>query len=67
MIGGDIEAVVHFVINKDGSLAESRLVTSSGYNSFDLAALRAIRAASPFPPLPASFRHATLGVNLTVR
>ena len=67
VIGGNIEAVVQFVIRRDGSLADVRLGRSSGYNSFDLAAMRAIRAAAPFPPLPAAFKGSTLGVNLTVR
>ncbi len=67
VIGGEIEAIVKFVIRQDGSLANVSLARSSGYNSFDLAAMRAIRAAAPFPPLPAAFRNSTLGVNLTVR
>lgn len=67
VIGGEIEAVVQFVIRRDGSLADVRLARSSGYNSFDLAAMRAIQAAAPFPPLPAGFKASTLGVNLTVR
>jgi TonB family protein len=40
---------------------------SSGYNSFDLAALRAVQNASPFPPLPRAYRQDSLGVNLIVR
>lgn len=67
VIGGDIEAVVQFVIRRDGSLGDVRLGRSSGYNSFDLAAMRAIQAAAPFPPLPAAFKGGSLGVNLTVR
>lgn len=67
VIGGDIEAVVQFVIRRDGSLGDVRLGRSSGYNSFDLAAMRAIQAAAPFPPLPAAFKGSSLGVNLTVR
>ena len=39
------------------------MAESSGYNSFDLAALRAVQNASPFPPLPRAYRHDSLGVN----
>ncbi len=67
VIGGDIEAVVQFVIDRDGSLGDVKLAKSSGYNSFDLAAMRAIQAAAPFPPLPAAYKSGTLRVNLIVR
>jgi TonB family protein len=40
---------------------------SSGSRAFDLAALRAVRNASPLPPLPASYREDVLAVNLIVR
>lgn len=66
-LGGDVEALIHFTIRSDGKVSDIRIVRSSGYNSFDLAAMRAIQAASPLPPLPSSYRHGTLGVNLIVR
>jgi TonB family protein len=62
-----IEAMVHFRIQRDGRITELELVTPSGLNAFDLAALRAVEAAAPFPPLPASYRSDSLGVNLIVR
>jgi TonB family protein len=60
-MGSGVRAIVSFRIQRDGSLAES-----SGYNSFDLAALRAVQNAAPFPPLPRPYRGDDLGVNLVV-
>ncbi len=57
----------HFRIERDGTIADLRVAESSGYNSFDLAAMRAVQNAAPFPPLPRAYRHDSLGVNLIVR
>ena len=48
-------------------VVDVRIVRSSGYNQFDLAALRAVQEAAPLPPLPRSYRQGSLGVNLIVR
>jgi TonB family protein len=66
-LGGGVEMKVHFRIHKDGRITGLRIVTSSGYNSFDLAGLRAVQSASPLPPLPRSYRRDSLGVNLIIR
>ena len=66
-MGDDVRATISFRIGRDGSMSELRVSESSGYNSFDLAALRAVQNAAPFPPLPRGFRHDSLGVNLIVR
>lgn len=66
-IGGQVEATVHFRIHRDGSISEVRVSRSSGYNSFDLAGLRAVQQAAPFPRLPQSYQHKSLGVNLILR
>lgn len=66
-MGTGIKTVIFFRINRDGSMADLRVEQSSGYNSFDLAALRAVQNAAPFPPLPRAFQHDSLGVNLIVR
>ncbi len=66
-LGGVVEAMVAFRVHRDGSVTDIRIVHSSGYNSFDLAGLRAVRAAAPLPPLPRSYSHESLGVNLIVR
>ncbi|HXO19815.1 MAG TPA: energy transducer TonB, partial [Thermoanaerobaculia bacterium] len=66
-LGSGVKAVIYFRIQRGGAIADLRVAESSGYNSFDLAALRAVQNASPFPPLPASYRRDSLGVNLIVR
>ena len=62
-----VEAVLHFVIEKDGTVRDLRVAESSGHRPFDLAAVRAVQNASPLPPLPRSYRKDSLGVNLIVR
>jgi periplasmic protein TonB len=66
-LGDGVQAVISFRIERDGSLGSLEVAESSGYNSFDLAALRAVQNASPFPPLPRAYRRDSLGVNLIVR
>lgn len=66
-VGSGVEATVHYRIQRDGRVTELRIVHSSGINSFDLAALRAVQSSSPLPPLPRGFKDGSLGVNLIVR
>jgi periplasmic protein TonB len=66
-MGSGVKAVIFFRIHRDGSMTDLRVEQSSGYNSFDLAALRAVQNAVPFPPLPRAYKHEDLGVNLIVR
>lgn len=66
-LGADVEAIVHFRIFSDGHISDLRIAKSSGYNSYDLAGLRAVQLATPFPKLPQSYRHRSLGVNLILR
>jgi protein TonB len=58
-------AQVGFTILKDGRLEGIRLEQSSGLPSFDRAALRAIYAANPLPPLPPAYRKPSLTVHLS--
>ena len=58
-------ARVRFVILKDGRLEDIRLEESSGMPSFDRAALRAIYAANPLPPLPPAYGKPSLTVHLS--
>jgi protein TonB len=58
-------ARVGFVILKDGRLEGIRLEESSGMPSFDRAALRAIYAANPLPPLPPAYGKPSLTVHLS--
>lgn len=66
-LGGGIEAMVSFRIQRDGRITDLRIERSSGYSSFDLAGLRAVQSASPLPPLPRSYTQGSLGVNLILR
>jgi len=66
-MGSGVKAVIFFRIDRNGSMAELQVEQSSGYNSFDLAALRAVQNAAPFPPLPRAYKHEDLGVHLIVR
>ena len=56
--------VVHFRINRDGSVAEPEVVRSSGLPYVDRAAVRAV-LASTFPPLPADWTGAYVGLRVT--
>lgn len=56
--------VVHFEIQRDGTITDPRIVTSSGLPFVDRAALRAIFASSPLPPLPAEYGGPRLGIQV---
>jgi TolA protein len=51
-------------IDRDGRLLESGIEAPSAVPAFDRAALRAVYAAAPFPPLPQGFGGATLTLHL---
>ncbi len=63
-IGGEVQAVVHFRIRRDGQISDPRVERSSGFSSFDLAALRAVRQSAPFPRLPQTYKEDSVGVNV---
>lgn len=54
-LGQKGRVAIVFAILKDGSVPELRLVASSGSEPLDRAAIAAIRASNPFPPLPEAF------------
>jgi len=56
---------MRFVINQDGSLAEVKILHSSGVAILDHEAVRAIQNASPFPPLPDRMNTERLSVTAT--
>jgi protein TonB len=58
-------ARVRFVILKSGKVEGIRLEGSSGVSSFDRAALRAMYAANPLPPLPPAYGKPSLTVHLS--
>jgi len=49
------KAVVIATILRDGKVAETKLHYKSGSEKWDAAALAAVKAAAPFPPLPKSY------------
>jgi protein TonB len=56
--------VVHFQIERDGTIIDPRVVTSSGLPFVDRAAMRAVIASSPLPPLPAEYGGPHLGIQV---
>jgi len=66
-MGSGVKAVIFFRIGRDGKMSDLQVEQSSGYDSFDLAALRAVKNAAPFPPLPRAYKNEDLGVHLIVR
>ena len=56
--------IVHFQIERDGTITDPRIVTSSGLPFVDRAALRAVYASSPLPPLPAEYGGPHLGIQV---
>lgn len=52
-IQGDL--LLNFTIQRNGHVSEVRVVSTSGYEILDLEAVRAIKEASPFAPLPDSW------------
>ncbi len=66
-LGADVQAAVFFRIRRDGQISDLRVVESSGFNVFDLAGLRAVQQAAPFPRLPVSYPQGSLAVKLILR
>lgn len=62
---GDTRARVGFQILRDGRIEAIRLEESSGVPTFDRAALRALYAANPLPPLPPAYGKSSLTVHLS--
>jgi len=55
-------AVVRFSIQSDGSLTETDIVSSSGFDSLDRGALAVVQAAAPYAPFPDTFNLSTLHI-----
>lgn len=56
---------VRFRIQSDGRLDAIEIEESSGHPSFDRAALRALYASNPLPPLPPAYTQSSLTVHLS--
>jgi protein TonB len=61
---GDVSPVIHFRIEKDGTISDATVERSSGLPFVDRAALRAVVSSSPLPPLPSEYGGSQLGVHL---
>lgn len=67
-VGSEIkDAHLYFRILRAGEVRDVKLVRSSGSDFFDQAALRAVQASSPLPPLPTSYAKDELGIQLIVK
>jgi len=55
---------VYFVISKTGRIIDAKVENSSGNSAFDRAALRAVLASNPLPPLPFDYYEDKLGIHL---
>ncbi len=58
---------VSFRIQRSGQVTDVKVETSSGESYYDRAAVRAVYAANPLPPLPNDYRNEQLGVHLRFR
>ena len=61
---GDVSPVIHFRIERDGTISDASVERSSGLPFVDRAALRAVVTSSPLPPLPSEYGGSQLGVHL---
>jgi TonB family protein len=61
---GTVSPVVHFKIERDGTISDATVERSSGLPFVDRAALRAVLTSSPLPPLPSEYGGSQLGVHL---
>jgi TonB family protein len=61
---GSVSPVIHFRIERDGTISDATIERSSGLPFVDRAALRAVISSSPLPPLPAEYGGRQLGVHL---
>src|SRR5262249_38793664 len=59
-----ISPMIRFRIERDGTINDPQIERSSGLPFVDRAALRAVMASSPLPPLPPEFSGRYLGVHL---
>ena len=59
------EAVITFMLSRDGSPSSIRIVTSSGSSTLDSSAIRAVQRVDTFGPLPPGYTGSNLNVAYT--
>lgn len=62
-VTGTYKVVIFFKIKKNGEVDEIKIEESSGLESLDLSAFRAVKFSIPFPPLPREYEGDYLGVH----
>jgi TonB family protein len=62
---GGISCMVYFRLSRNGRVSDLRVETPSGNSYFDRSALKAIKSAEPYPPLPRAFGESWLGIHFT--
>ncbi|MCX6571652.1 MAG: energy transducer TonB [Candidatus Aminicenantes bacterium] len=63
-VGGLLQTQVYFRIYKNGQISDVRIDVSSGVETFDLSARRAIQTSAPFAALPNEYDGQYLGITL---
>lgn len=63
-ISGTFFATVYFKILRNGQIVDLKIKESSGIQSLDMSAQRAIQISAPFPPLPSDYEGDYLGIHL---
>ena len=63
----DLKAVVNFTIYASGHISNVYLEESSGNRTFDESAIRAVKQAAPFPPLPSSLGKKSMEIGIRFR
>jgi len=63
-VKGNFQTVVYFKIQRGGQTTDINIKESSGLESLDLSALRAVQRSTPFPPLPSDYSQDYLGIFL---
>jgi TonB family protein len=60
----DLEAIIVIIIEKDGKIQKSWFEKRSGNVLYDQMAMRAIKKAEPFPPIPKEFSDTTFEIGI---
>jgi len=63
-LSGAYHTTVLFKIFRNGRISDPKIIESSGVRTMDLSAIRAVRDASPFPPLPPGYEDEYLQIRL---
>jgi TonB family protein len=60
------KSVVAFSINRNGTVADARLLTSSGDEMLDKEAVQNVRRAAPYPPLPDAIKAEPFALQIAI-